>query len=248
MKVIAISGWKRSGKDTTADELVKNHNFKRIGFADPLKDSVASEYGIPRSHCDDPEFKEKPILHLPLSPRDAFSLGAAKLVYKECRTEDGKTPFDHWIDPSGAFLGVVSYGTAFTERETVAQLYWTPRALCILKGSINRTVRSDFWVKAAIDSIKGNIVCHATRDPIATAEREKQCNNFVISDLRYKSELAQLKQAFGKDILTVRVNRFDDCNSQDASERDLDDGVFDVVIENRGTLEELLAKVKELVK
>lgn len=231
MKVIAISGWKRSGKDTTADELVKNHNFKRIGFADPLKDSVASEYGIPRSHCDDPEFKEKPILHLPLSPRDAFSLGAAKLVYKECRTEDGKTPFDHWIDPSGAFLGVVSYGTAFTERETVAQLYWTPRALCILKGSINRTVRSDYWVKAAIDKMKAN-----------------PDGSFVISDLRYKSELAQLKQAFGKDILTVRVNRFDDCNSQDASERDLDDGVFDVVIENRGTLEELLAKVKELVK
>lgn len=231
MKVIAISGWKRSGKDTIAEELIKQHGFQRVAFADPLKNSVASEYGIPRSHCDDPEFKEKPILHLPLTPSDAFTLGMARLIYKECRTEDGKTPFDHWIDPSGAFLGVVSYGTAFTERETVAQLYWTPRALCILKGSVNRTVRSDFWVKAAIDFIKAN------------PDRQ-----FVISDLRYKSELAQLKQAFGKDILTVRVNRFDDCNSQDASERDLDNGVFDVTIENRGTLEELLTKVKELVK
>ena len=230
MKVIAISGWKRSGKDTIAEQLIKEHQFKRIAFADPLKDSVAQEYGIPRSHCDDPEFKEKPILHLPLAPKDAFGLGVAKLIYKECRTEDGKTPFDHWQDPSGAFLGVYSYGSAFTERETVAQLYWTPRALCILKGSVNRAVRSDFWVKAAIDAIKAN------PDGL-----------FVISDLRYKSELTQLKQAFGKDILTVRVNRFDECNSQDASERDLDNGIFDVTIENRGTLEELLAKVKVLV-
>lgn len=231
MKVIAISGWKRSGKDTIAEQLIKEHQFKRIAFADPLKDSVAQEYGIPRSHCDDPAFKEQPILHLPLSPKDAFGLGAAELIYKECRTADGKTPFDYWIDPSGAFLGVYSYGSAFTERETVAQLYWTPRALCILKGSINRVVRSDYWVKAAIDQIKAN------PDGL-----------FVISDLRYKSELAQLKAAFGKDITTVRVNRFDECNSQDASERDLDNGVFDVTIENRGTLEELLAKVKELVK
>lgn len=248
MKVIAISGWKRSGKDTIAEQLIKEHDFKRVAFADPLKDSVASEYDILRSHCDDPAFKEKPILHLPLNPRDAFGLGVAKLIYKECRTEDGRTPFNFYMDPTGAFLGVIAVGSIFVEREDIAQLYWTPRALCILKGSVNRAVRSDFWVKAAIDSIKSNVVCHAVRDPIATAEREKRCNNFVISDLRYKSELSQLKQAFGKDILTVRVNRFDTCDSQDASERDLDDGIFDITIENRGTLEELLNKVKVLVK
>lgn len=248
MKVIAISGWKRSGKDTIAEQLIKEHSFERVAFADPLKDSVAKEYGIPRSHCDDPAFKEAPILHLPLSPKDAFGLGTAKLIYKECRTEEGKTPFDYYTDPSGAFMGVISSGSAFVEREQVAQLYWTPRALCILKGSINRTVRSDFWVKAAIDSIKSNLVMHATSDLEATREREAKVNNFVISDLRYKSELGQLREAFGKNLVTVRVNRFDDCNSQDASERDLDNGTFDIVIENRGTLEELLNKVKELVK
>jgi hypothetical protein len=239
MKVIAISGWKRSGKDTIAAQLIEKYGFTRVAFADPLKDSVAREYGIPREHCDDPAFKEAPILHLPLSPKDQFGLGVAELIYKECRTADGKTPFDYWIDPSGAFLGVYSYGSAFTERETVSQLYWTPRALCILKGSINRVVRSDYWVKAAIEGIQ-TASTHAMNDP--------SFGGFVISDLRYKSELAQLRQAFGKNLITVRINRFDECNSQDASERDLDNGVFDVTIENRGTLEELLSKVKELVK
>lgn len=245
MKVIAISGWKRSGKDTIAGQLIEAHGFKRVAFADPLKDSVAREYGIPRSHCDDPQYKEAPILHLPLSPKDAFGREAAKLIYKECRTEDGKTPFEFYIDPSGAFMGVVAYNSPFVERESVGQLYWTPRALCILKGSINRVVRSDFWVKAAIDEIKNEV--SMIEAPDASGPDTKH-TKYVISDLRYKSELGQLRESFGKDLITVRVNRFDDCNSQDASERDLDNGVFDITIENRGTLEELLVKVKELVK
>lgn len=247
MKVIAISGWKRSGKDTIAGQLIQEHGFKRVAFADPLKDSVAKEYGIPREHCDDPAFKEAPILHLPLNPKDAFGRDAAKLIYKECRTEDGKIPFEYFIDPSGTFLGVVNYSTAFTEREQLGQLYWTPRALCILKGSINRMVRSDYWVKAAIDSIKDSAATGTLNGQTGTFYKEGN-GNFVISDLRYKSELNQLREAFGKNLVTVRVNRFDDCNSQDASERDLDNGIFDITIENRGTLEQLLAKVKELVK
>lgn len=38
MKVIAISGYKPSGKDTSAEILVKDHNFMRVAFADVLKD------------------------------------------------------------------------------------------------------------------------------------------------------------------------------------------------------------------
>jgi hypothetical protein len=241
MKVVAISGWKRSGKDTVAGQLIETEGFKRVAFADPLKDSVAREYSIPREHCDDPAFKEAPILHLPLSPKDAFSLGLSKMMFKECRSEDGKTPFDFHVDPSGAFMGIVGYDTAFTEREAVKQLYWTPRALCILKGSVNRTVRSDFWVQAAINSIKGQA------EPMHKIDFDGH-KNFVISDLRYQSEVNQLRQAFGKDLITVRVNRFETCNSQNASERDLDNGTFDVIIDNTASLEELQLKVQQLVK
>jgi len=252
MKVIAISGWKRSGKDTVAGQLIETEGFKRVAFADPLKDSVAKEYGIPREHCDDPKFKEAPILHLPLNPKDAFSLGLAKMMFKECRSEDGKTPFDFHIDPSGTFMGIVGYDTAFTEREAVRQLYWTPRALCILKGSVNRTVRSDYWVQAAINEIKNNEIAAVKLVPGKNIDEQIKegfsSNRFVISDLRYKSEVNQLRQAFGKDLITVRVNRFETCNSQGASERDLDNGTFDVIIDNKASLEELQLKVQQLVK
>ncbi len=36
--IIAITGRKRSGKDTIADYLISKHNFSRYGFADPIRE------------------------------------------------------------------------------------------------------------------------------------------------------------------------------------------------------------------
>ena len=57
------------------------------------------------------------------------------------------------------------------------------------------------------------------------------------------------RSGLGKNLITVRVNRFTNTPSEDPSERDLDNYKFDVVIENTSSLEELLNKVeKELIK
>jgi hypothetical protein len=221
MIVVAISGWKRSGKDTAAAYLVDN-GFTKSAFADVLKDMVAAEYNIPRSHCDDPEFKEAPILTLPVIPKDDFTLNIAKLLYKEFRTERGHPVMEYYVDPSGAFLGVLG--------RDLGQLYWTPRALCILKGSVNRAVDSSYWVGRTVENI------NSLMDP---GTEESDDHRFVISDLRYRSEVEQLRQAFGKDLVTIRINRFQDVNSTDPSERDLDNYKFDITIENTGTLDEL---------
>lgn len=232
MRVIAISGWKQSGKDTAAAHLINKHNYLRTAFADNLKDMVAKEYDIPREHCDDPEYKERPILHLPVTPKDSFSLAVSEIMLKELRTASGERPVGFNIDVSGAFLGV-------NKRNIVEQLYWTPRALCILKGSVNRAVTSDYWVQSIVNKINKVKRADAPGDV---------CYGFVISDLRYKSEVEQLRQAFGKDLITVRVNRFNTVESSDPSERDLDNATFDVVIENRSSLENFLKQVDELVK
>jgi hypothetical protein len=39
-KIIAICGAKRSGKDVLAEHLVKKYNYKRLSFAEPLKEAV----------------------------------------------------------------------------------------------------------------------------------------------------------------------------------------------------------------
>lgn len=228
MKVIAISGYKRSGKDTSAEILVKDHNFIRVAFADILKDMVAKEYGIPREHCDDPKFKEAPIVHLPVTPKDEFSLMLCKFMVKEFRDINGHMAAEPYVDPSGAFLGVMG--------RHLAQLYWTPRALCILKGSTNRAVTSQFWTEQAINKINNNIHLSAQLP-----------TGFVISDLRYRSEVEQLRLAFGKDLITVRINRAESTSS-DPSERDLDEHKFDYVIDNYGTLEDLKNEIHKLVR
>lgn len=195
-KVVAISAWKGSGKDTAADYLIKEHNFTRFGFADTLKDIVAEQYNIPREHCDNPEFKEKPIKHLPVVTKDKFNELVHSFMSKEL--ESG---------------------------------YWTPRALCILEGSVKRSVRTNYWVKRVVDKVNSDSE-----------------SLVVISDLRYRSEVDQLKEAFGENLITVRINRFETSPSEDPSERDLDNYNFDVTIDNKGSLEEFLNKVNNVIK
>lgn len=200
--IIGLSAWKRSGKDAASDLLVNEFKFKKVSFANTLKDMVSEQYGIPRNSLDDQSLKESPLFQYPVNPQDAFSKMIAEFLQKELKA-DGN-----------------------------GKLYWTPRALAILEGSVKRSVNSAYWTSRALNQIKPGDLA-------------------VISDLRYKSEASQIRNyadSIGQKSLLIRINRFDESPSTDPSERDLDDySGFDVVIENRGTLEEYLDKVSSLV-
>jgi len=190
-KVIAISGWKCSGKDTVADYLRggANGNYHRLGFADALKDMVANMYGMDRRWCDDRKFKEHPLAGMPVETKDAFGEMIHEFMKKEFASVNGVP-------------------------------HWTPRALCILEGSVKRAAASEYWVEQVI-------------------QVARRYDKVVIPDLRYRSEVSQLEEAFGADLTTVRVNRYDVITSSDPSEHDLDDHEFDVVIDNTGSLARL---------
>lgn len=231
MKVIAISGYKRSGKDTIAEHLVNQYGFTRVSFADPLKDSASIEYEIERTHFDNPEFKESAIKKYPIQPKDAFTRNLCEFLFKEFVNAAGKHPDSYTYTGESNFVGL--FGTA--GNYTQEQLYHCPRSLAILKGSTNRVVTPDFWINAASQFIRFDSQPHTT-------------NRFVIPDLRYRSEIEGLKRTL-KDIVTIRINRFDSVNSTDPSERDLDgyEG-FSYTIDNKGTLEELYGKIDGILK
>jgi hypothetical protein len=113
-------------------------------------------------------------------------------------------------------------------------LYHTPRSLAILKGSTNRVVSTNYWVERSFAKIGAILGPHPDR-------------MVVVTDLRYRSELQQFKERFGDQVVSIRINRFKDSPSTDASERDMDDQKFDYVINNTGTLEEAYAQMERIL-
>jgi hypothetical protein len=230
MKVLAVSGWKQNGKDTLCDYLM-NKDTERVAFADPLKDRVAEEYGIHRTDLDEQDKKEQPILHLPVDPQDNFTRTIAHLLVREFRTEDGLT-CSEFADHCNLGFRITKRGESGQKDEgELKKLYWTPRALAIFKGSGNRAVASNYWVQQAIQKIN-----------------KSNAKLIVIPDLRFKSEVKQLKEAFGDKVTTIRVNRFDTSPSTDPSERDLDNYEFDYIINNKGTLQEFYDKIDAMLR
>ena len=66
--VIGLAGYARSGKDTVADMLVKQHGFVKVRFADALKRGLATMLGLTEAQLDGDE-KEVVIPWLGCSPR-----------------------------------------------------------------------------------------------------------------------------------------------------------------------------------
>ena len=220
MKVIALSGWKGSGKDALAEYLVKEHGYIRVAFADALKRQVAVDHKLPIDFFHNPKLKESPLLDYPVQPYDTLGHMIAKIHYREFRTKDGHPPMDFYEDPSGAFLGVMG--------RHCEPLYWTPRAMLIVEGNTKRAINKDYWIQKTIDKMFGE-------------------TKIVISDVRFQEEAAALTQSCGKYLQLVRINRDEVSESQDISENDLNNYKFHVIIENKGTLEELYEKAEKLL-
>jgi hypothetical protein len=51
-KIVVLSGWLQSGKDTVGKILVDRFGYKRYAFADALKDELSQVLNVPRSVMD----------------------------------------------------------------------------------------------------------------------------------------------------------------------------------------------------
>ena len=118
--------------------------------------------------------------------------------------------------------------SAFEDNEfkkcNIAWLGMSVRELLQKFGTaIRNEVCDDFWVKACLKDFEED-------------------NNYLITDVRFKSEAKGIKDLEG---IIIRVNREGAGAGNHISEIDLDDYSFDYVINNDGNMEDLLLKVKE---
>jgi len=224
MKIILLSGYRGSGKDTAANHLVQTRNYERRAFADSLKDDVAKFLGINRMDMDDPDRKEKPILHRPVLATDTFSRMITEYLSREFRTKDGVRPnSSHWLGDK--LIAPMCDGLSIEGK----QLFWTPRAACIFIGSSGRAYNPNHWVDRALQNVDKN-------------------DKIVVSDFRYVSEYYSVSDMYGKEnVETIRIERFNDIDSSDDSERNLDNFDFDVRVSNKGTIDDFMNILEVLV-
>jgi hypothetical protein len=100
--ILGLNGLKGSGKDTVAAYLIKEYQFERRAFADPLKKSVAALFDIPFHLVDN--FKNDPYMKVSLDSDKSPALHQKTLTFREFLqrygTEAHRGVFgeDFWLD------------------------------------------------------------------------------------------------------------------------------------------------------
>lgn len=69
MKLVGLTGAAGSGKDTAADYLVAHHAWRKVSFAQPLKDGLCAMFGWSPDQLLDREWKERVLPDIGKSPR-----------------------------------------------------------------------------------------------------------------------------------------------------------------------------------
>ena len=200
--LIGICGLIGSGKDTIADHLVEQYNFKRDSFAAPVKDVLSAVFGWDREMLEGRTKKSRDF-------RDQLDLWWANRLH------------------NGRF---------------------TPRWAMQHIGT--ELFRNNFFNEIWIASLE-----HRIKDV---------ADDVVISDCRFKNEIEVIKRHGGKMVWVRRgplphwYNEALETNlghtqamhlrsEVHPSEWDWIGSKFDYEIENSGTIEELYAKVRDLV-
>lgn len=264
--IISISGKAGSGKDTVGSiiqyltaQLSKgnpmsydkwlSHQYRAASYtwqikkySDKLKDIVCILIGCTREQLEDQEFKETPL---------------------------GKE-WTKWgiVRPNGTRVIDIqsSYEKAFERKETVWQdgstikeIQLTPRMILQLIGTEGSRdlIHPDIWVNALYAEYQlcdaetfggyGYLNCGCNLEE-GSLGCKKPTSNWIITDSRFPNDVRRTREMGG---VLVRVNRAE-CEgrkNEHISETALDDcDEWDYVIENNGTIEELIEQVRTILE
>jgi hypothetical protein len=197
-------------------------------FADRLKDIVCLLIGCTRQQLEDQEFKEK-------------ELGEEWYRYGLIRKNSAKPIlFPSELENIECQLKLFKGSTLYMDK-------LTPRKLLQLLGTEcgRNIIHPNIWVNATMvdyNPISGTMDVRRSKETFP---------NWIITDMRFPNELEAIKNRNG---ITIRINRglVERTGKliqepEHISETALNNAKFDYVIENDGTIEELLNKVKKIL-
>ena len=104
---------------------------------------------------------------------------------------------------------------------------FSPRDAMMLIGGIGRNqIHNDIWIKTLFDRY------------------EKNKTNLLITDLRFPNEYEEIRKRKG---IIIRINSNRAKKSSHISECALDNHIFDYIIDNNGTIDDLYEKVNIII-
>ena len=265
--LIGISGKIGSGKDTVGSILqdYSDNNYQIKKFADKLKDIACLLIGCTRRQLEDRGFKEKelgeewwqyglirentrkPILY----PSKKEDIEKQLKVFNNARMYINKLTPRKLLQLLGTECG----------REIIHPNIWVNALFADYKhiwndpdpikgNDYNITYRKDY------PNTEESLIQYGGGSEAEVFTREIEQSKWIITDVRFPNEAQAIKDRGG---IVIRVKRPLDrlgnsklpklkhtSVTQHPSETALDDYDFDYVIENEGSIEELVEKVKQL--
>lgn len=207
-------------------------NWQIKKFADKLKDIVCLLLGCTREQLEDHEFKEKEL------GEEWWVIRYALLAYPKGHIESHKVE----VYTKDGLEKLKTNDLCMYPR--IDKL--TPRTLLQLLGTEcgRNIIHPNIWVNALMQeyksyTVKGNNLNGSEQ------EAEVDCPDWIITDVRFPNEAQAIKDRGG---IIIRVERpdLDNNKSQHQSETALDNWEFDHVINNNGTMNNLIDSVKSL--
>ena len=229
-------------------------NWEIKKYADKLKDILCLLIGCTREQLEDREFKEKEL---------GEEWNKLQVTYSDGYDEvtdilESNFNFENLLDAKGK--------TAYIHKKEI--LKFTPRKLLQQIGTdlMRNQLHPNTWVNATLADYKQEIIGQ-DRNEFGIYDVIGDYPNWIITDVRFPNEAKAITNKGGINIrierdlpctvcgITKAERRGKQCNEiicpngrqQHESETALDDYNFDYVINNNGTIEELIHKIKEIL-
>lgn len=233
---------------------VDTSEWKIKKFADKLKDIVCLLINCTREQLENREFKEKELGEEWESTKLRNPYNNKTIIISQITHEE----IDLMLGTK--YLGYISDGN----------IKLTPRLLLQLIGTEcgRNIIHPNIWVNSVFSNYGAKETSFEKSNDFVLIGKEKvpvKFPNWIITDLRFPNELKAIKKRGG---ISIRVNRsmnaingkcIDKCKDypnckpcgnikpQHESETALDNATFDYTINNNGTIEDLIIKVKEIL-
>ncbi len=268
--IISVSGKIGSGKDTVGKiiqyltrvvqykdltyEEFCNHvivnprtDFQIKKFADTLKDIVCMLINCTKEQLEDQKFKETELneewRRWYIFEKCNKGIPISKMFTTELECLEAKQQ-----DPKYTHFGLARLGIEYT------YVAMTPRLLLQLLGTQcgRDIIHPNIWINSLMSNYQPNVL-NQNRMYIGEEYPASSYPNWIITDMRFQNELKAVKD---KGSISIRVNRpisdkikFKEIGKliEHESETALDTATFDYEINNSGTIEDLIDKVKQIL-